>query len=406
MSGRILFLLTQDLQSPSGLGRYLPLARELVRQGYTVHVAALHADYESLPEKRLQQDGIDVHYVAPMHVQKRGNIKRYYSPPRLLLLMLRATFALTRAALTTPADIVHLGKPHPMNSVAGLLAKLLKRRKVFVDCDDYEAGVNRFQGQWQRRIIAFFEDWAPRWTHFVTTNTHFTRDRLLGLGTPPEKIAYIPNGVAQARFAPPDPARVETACRELGLEGKQVVTFIGSLSLPGHPVDLLLEAFAQVRERQPGTVLLLVGGGEDYAQLQQQARAAGIGQHVIFAGRVPPQDVPIYYHLSDVSVDPVHDDDAARGRSPLKLFESWACGVPFATADVGDRQNLIGDPPAGLLAAPGDPASLAEAILKILQDSALARALRENGLARISDFYWARLAQQLDAVYRKVISDW
>ncbi|MCP4287096.1 MAG: hypothetical protein GY792_22045, partial [Gammaproteobacteria bacterium] len=81
-------------------------------------------------------------------------------------------------------------------------------------------------------------------------------------------------------------------------------------------------------------------------------------------------------------------------------------GVPFATADVGDRQNLIGDPPAGLLAAPGDPASLAEAILKILQDSALASALRENGLARISDFYWARLAQQLDAVYRKVISDW
>ena len=156
-----------------------------------------------------------------------------------------------------------------------------------------------------------------------------------------------------------------------------------------------------MRTFAPDAILLLVGGGEDYTGLQAMAGQMGLADSVRFVGRVPPQDVPAYYRLAKASVDPVRDDAAARARSPLKLFESWASGVPFVSADVGDRRRLVGDPPAGLLAAPGDPESLAEALLSVLFNNPLAEALTQRGLSRVQSYYWDQLARRMQAEYQR-----
>ncbi|MGW8249816.1 MAG: glycosyltransferase, partial [Anaerolineales bacterium] len=297
-------------------------------------------------------------------LRKSGSLKSYYSTTRLLWITAQATWQLTRAALNSHADIIHIGKPHPMNSFAGLTARYLRNRQLLLDCDDYEAGVGQFRSTWQKRGVVYFEDRMPFHVQHITTNTHFTRQRLVSLGVSPEKISYISNGIDRKRFIPPDPQGVAALRSELGLGDRQVVAFVGSLSRPGHPVDLLFQAFAQVHQQAPDSALLLVGGGDDYPRLVELAEQMGLGKDVIFSGRVPSEQAVLYYHLAQVSVDPVLDDDAARGRSPLKLFESWACGVPFVTCNVGDREYLLdppgsGEGPAGLLAHPGDADSLA-----------------------------------------------
>ena len=88
---KIAFLLTQSLESPSGLGRYKPLAEELARLGYTIEIYALHPDIDSLANSWLYQNNVAVHYVAPMHVRKQGNEKSYYSAGKLITLTLQAT---------------------------------------------------------------------------------------------------------------------------------------------------------------------------------------------------------------------------------------------------------------------------------------------------------------------------
>lgn len=396
---KILFLLTQDLESPSGLGRYAPLGRELARLGHQVRIAALHSSYAELNDRHPRLGQAQVDYVAPMHVRKEGNVKSYYSGSELALVVLRATWELTRAALRSDADIIHICKPHPMNSLAGLAGKWLRGRRLLLDCDDYEAGVGHFSAGWQRRGVIFFEDNMPFRVNHITTNTYFTRNRLEGLGVPPERISYISNGIDRERFLPPDPAELDRLREELGLAGKPVVAFIGSLSRPGHPVDLLFEAFNRVQHQAPESRLLLVGGGDDYPRLKELALQMGLGEKVVFCGRIPPERVGLYYRLAQVSVDPVLDDAAARGRSPLKLFESWACGVPFVSCDVGDRRRLLGDPPAGLLAQPGDADSLANAILQVLSDAKLSASVAQRGLARANDYYWDVLARQMEQVY-------
>ncbi|MCK4817959.1 glycosyltransferase [bacterium] len=104
---RILFLLTQDLESPSGLGRYLPLAKELGKLGHTINIAALHSNYDSLDQTHFEIDGVQVDYVAQMHIKKLGNKKSFFSNYELLSAAIRATWKLSRMALETQADVIH-----------------------------------------------------------------------------------------------------------------------------------------------------------------------------------------------------------------------------------------------------------------------------------------------------------
>lgn len=398
---RIVFVLTQDLESPSGLGRYYPLARQLVRLGHQVHISATHPNYSELIERRLNKDGVEVNYVAPMHVRKEGSLKQYYGIARLLCVTLQATWKLSVDTIRSDSEIVHIGKPHPMNSVAGVMAKLLSKCVLCVDCDDYEAGSMQFSSRWQRWLVRLFEHQIPKISKLVTVNTHFMREKLLDWGVEKNNVVYLPNGVDMDRFSQVDPDKVEQLRQSMGLEGGNVVAYIGSMSLPSHPVDLLLKAFLVVRLKNPATKLLLVGGGGGYPDLIEMANRMGLSNSVVFAGRVGPNEVPAYYNLADVTVDPVYDNEAARGRSPLKLFESWACGVPFVTSRVGDRTMLIETSGAGLLAENSTPEAYATAISEVLSSKTVAQTLRERGLNAVQQYKWDHLAKQLEQAYQR-----
>ena len=388
--------MTQDLESPSGLGRYLPLALELTQKGHMVQIAALHSNYQRLKEKRLQINGVDVQYVAPMHVKKQGSAKSYYSPLPLLAIILWSTWALIKHSLFSQVDVILIAKPHPMNSIAGLTTKFFGRKRLFLDCDDYEAESNRFVGQWQKKIVAFFEKRIPQHVELITTNTYFMQEKLISWGISKDRIVYLPNGVDQKRFQQPNQESTRRLRNQLNLSNKKVIAYIGTVSFPSHPVDLLITAFPRILSRYPNSALLIVGGGEDLEKAKEIATKLGIQDHTIFIGRIPYNDVPLYYSISDVTVDPVYDNAAARGRSPLKLFESWICGVPFVTASVGDRAELIGNPPAGVLISPGNPTALADGVLEVIQNPEKVDGFIKEGLNRVKYFNWQLLTQRLE----------
>jgi glycosyltransferase involved in cell wall biosynthesis len=398
---QIVFLLTQDLESPSGLGRYWPMAKEMVRLGYEVTILALHSNYGSLEdhEKDFQREGVRICYVGQMHVRKVGSHKYYFSATRLVRVALLGSLQLFRAALRTGADAYHIGKPHPMNSLAGLVASRLRGKPLYLDCDDYESASNRFGGAWQRWIISQFEDSMPHVSKRITTNTLFTVHRLTELGIPRERIVYVPNGVERSRFSHILDDDVKELSGHLDLTGKRIILYVGSMSLANHAVDLLLEGFVAVREVEPTAELLLVGGGEDYDALRARAHVLGIADAVHFTGRVPPSRVPLYYALADVSVDPVRDDPTSRARYPLKIVESLACGTPVVTSDVGDRSQILGEPSAGFMAAPGDAASLAQAILRVLRGGESAYEQQLSDRDADQSLYWDRLVKDFVRAY-------
>jgi glycosyltransferase involved in cell wall biosynthesis len=395
----ICFLMTQSLDSPSGIGRFGPLARYLVQQGHTVQILALHPAFQGLAQRVFTQDGVEIRYVAQMHVLRTGNYKSYFGPRQLLSVAFQATWALAAAAVRSGADVFHICKAQPMNGLAGSVVAGWLRRPMYVDCDDLEVAINRFSGEWQRTIVGWWENHLPQAARAVTVNTHFQQARCQALGVPADKIHLVPNGFDPERFRPIGVDERAALRATWGLQGHPVVLYLGTLSLANHPVLLLLDAFADVYRCLPEARLWLVGGGEDYDVISAAVRERGLSAAVVQAGAIDAARAPVFYAASDVSVDPVEDNDVARSRCPLKIAESMACGVPVVTGDIGDRRAQLGGGAAGVLVRPGDSHALAQGILSVLQDRGRQEVLSAGALETSQQFRWDRLAADFAKVY-------
>jgi glycosyltransferase involved in cell wall biosynthesis len=387
----ITFLLTQSLESPGGGGRYFPLAKALVSLGYQVTIFALHHNFRELGQRRFTNEGVNVEYVGQMHVRKKGDSKQYFHPALLIWITAIATLRLGWAAVRQPGDVIHVGKSQPMNGLAAWIAHTVRRVPIYVDSDDYEAINNRFGGPWQQRLVAWFEDWLPSFAAGITVGNRFIGERFESLGYPGERIVVVHNGADRQTFAaldrPESAGRLAEMRREMGLnEGQPVVVYIGSMSLVSHAIDLLLNAFVSVRQQRPEAVLLLVGSGEDMDGLRALAEQLGITSSVRFLGRVPAREVPYYYRLGTVTVDPLWDSVQAQSSLSLKLVESIAAGVPCVTTDIGDRRMVAGA--AGIAVAPGDAVALASALISVLQKPEKANCMRQAALALRDNYWW------------------
>lgn len=397
---RITFIVTHDLDSPAGFGRYVPIAKELIHLGHEVNILTLHPDYFSCKKKFFIFEGINVAYVGQMHVRKSGNQKTYFRPLKLLWVSTVATVKLLFAALKLHSDIIHVGKPHPMNGLAGVVAARLQRKPLlFVDCDDFEPGINQYDSKWQKTIVTFFEKWVIQRADYLTTNTYFTRNRIVQMGRLEELIFYLPNGTDLQKFSDPDLSKLDDLRTTLDVEKKQVVSYIGAIDFGSHPLDLLLDAFKIVVQEAPRAKLLLVGGGKDFNLLEQEVEERDLLKSVVITGRVPYDEVNSYYQLSTLTTDPVQDNDVSRGRCPIKMMEAWASGTPFVSGNVGDRARLSGDPIAAVLCEPGSSQSLADAILKVLRDPQLRQQLASLGRQRAHEYDWSLLIQGLEGFY-------
>ena len=93
---------------------------------------------------------------------------------------------------------------------------------------------------------------------------------------------FIPNGIEMERFRFNSEAR-EQIRKELHCESKLVIGNVGRLCYQKNQA-FLLEAFAEVHGKQPDSVLLLVGEGEDRPMLEEQAERLGIRERVLFYG--------------------------------------------------------------------------------------------------------------------------
>jgi glycosyltransferase involved in cell wall biosynthesis len=390
---RILFLLTQSLESPGGGARFFPLAKEMVRLGHEATIIALHPHFTAVPpnERRLTAEGVRVIYAAQMHVRKVDGRKSYFNPIQLIWVVLWAIIQLTREAWRIPADTVVVGKPQPMNLAAAWLVWLLKRIPVYVDSDDYEAEHNRFSARWQQRLVAWFEDWPVRWAAGFSVGNQYIFDRYHALGVPSSRLHLLYNGVDFARFAPlREPEAVERLAalrRQLPFPAEaRLVVYVGSLRLTTHAVDLLLEAWLKVTAVEPLARLLLVGGGEDEPLVRAQIADLGLQETVHLAGQTSMAHAPFYYALGEFSVDPRRASLAAESSFSLKLVESLAAGVPCVTADIGDRAQLGGA--ACIAVPPDDVEALAQAMIRLLCRPAELAAKREAAVTMQPDLWW------------------
>jgi alpha-1,3-rhamnosyl/mannosyltransferase len=121
------------------------------------------------------------------------------------------------------------------------------------------------------------------------------------------------------------------------------------------------------------------------------------GSGVQALGRVTDAELLALYRGAAAFVDPTLYEGFGYG-----VLEAMACGTPVVAANTTSIPEVVGE--AGLLGDPRDPRALGTALRRVLDDGALAATLRERGLARASEFTWARTAAGLTAALERALS--
>ena len=225
------------------------------------------------------------------------------------------------------------------------------------------------EGSLRYRATRWLETRAARRADAVAVICEGLRGDLIARGIPGDKLFVSPNGVDMALFG--DPIATDPAfARQIGLEGAEVIGFIGSF-YDYEGLDDLIAAMPRLIARRPAAHLLLVGGGPMEAALKAQAAASSAAGRIHFTGRVPHQEVERYYALVDVLAYPRKAMRLTELVTPLKPLEAMAQLKLVAASNVGGHRELIEDGVTGTLFAPDDPDALADALAGLLEDRAI-----------------------------------
>jgi glycosyltransferase involved in cell wall biosynthesis len=392
---RVVFFTNQGLDSGSGIGRHIPIAKELVRRGHKVTILSLSPNLGEVGKRKEVLQGINVIYVGQMPVLRKGNTKIYFNKFKLIRVVFKSTWSMFYYGMITKTDIVYLCKPQPINSIAALLVRFLKNKKLILDYDDRESSVNNFSNKLEKKVFEIFEKNVPKFSNFITVNTLFLKEFLIKSGYPENKILYLSNGIDIERFKKDDKV-VRNIKDKLKLK-KKTVLYFGSLDLAGHPLDLLIRSFALLKKEISDVGLVIIGGGSDLEKLRKMCEDLGIKDDVIFLGRKDPYSIPNYVGIGDISVDPVNDDFGSKGRSPLKVFESMIMKVPVVTGFLGDRPHILENGKGGYLVKPGDEVALKEGMLRALTDPEVGKKV-DYAYEKVKRYYWSNLIEEFDKV--------
>ena len=205
------------------------------------------------------------------------------------------------------------------------------------------------------------------------------------------EVRVVPNIIDLSRFSGD---RETTA----GVPGRPYCIVTRNLEAI-YDVQTAIEAFARIRERHPQATLSVAGEGDQRETLERRCRELGLAEAVRFTGRLSHEAMAALYRSADLMLNPSRADNM-----PNSLLEAMASGVPVVSTNVGGIPYLVQDGVQALLVPPGQPARMAEAALRLLDDEGLQERLRGEGRRLVEGFTWPVVAGQWGAVYREAVN--
>ncbi len=179
----------------------------------------------------------------------------------------------------------------------------------------------------------------------------------------------------------------------------KTILYVGRLD-PYKNVPGLVRVLSRVRALSSLDVRLKIAGPPDprYPEAMDLAKELGLHHWIEWTGYLSPYDLVRTYQQADVFA--LLSKYEGFG---LPVLEAMACGTPVVCSRCASLPEVAGD--AALLVDPTHIDEAADAILRILNDAALAAALREKGLRQAAQFTWAKTAEATLDAYRRVVSE-
>ncbi len=197
------------------------------------------------------------------------------------------------------------------------------------------------------------------------------------------RTRVIPNVVNAPRF----PYRERRTLRPLLLSTRNLE--------PHYRVDDTIRALGLLRTRYPQATLVIAGYGSEREALERLARRQGGG--VLFRGRVEPADMPALYEGADIFLNASVVDN-----QPVSVLEAFAAGLPVVSTATGGLVAMVRDGQTGLVVPPRDPAAMARAVARLLEDPEGAAAMARRARAEVQAYSWESVSRLWTDTYREV----
>ena len=213
----------------------------------------------------------------------------------------------------------------------------------------------------------------------------------------PGDYRIIPNGVDLNRFG----KEIESmsGAGPPGPNKKLTILFVGRLDKRKGFLNLL-QAFIKIKPNYPHLQLKVVGPFKSGAcqPYQDIARAHHVTD-IEFVGYISPEKLPGVYHTADIFCAPSIGFESFG----IILLEAMAAGLPIVASDILGYRSVITAGQEGLLAPPGQPMGLANALCQLLDNPHLRQAMGRRGRLKANQYNWDHIVDKILEVYLDTI---
>ena len=309
-------------------------------------------------------------------------------PASLVLAML--------AHLRDRVDVVHVANPPDFMFPLTALFRGLGAAAIF-DQHDPSPELYLAQGGHRGGLIDRFLRWCERRTYAAADVVTATNESIRALatdrgGVDPSRVFVVRSSVDPSRTYRVEPAESLKAGREL------LVVYLGVMG-PQDGLELFVRMAREISDRLPGKVrFYAVGDGSERGPAEALARSLGLGDDMLFPGRLSDEEVRRVLSTADLAVGP----DPANGFNELctmnKTLEYMAMGVPVVSFDLPETRVSAGD--AAVYARPNDPIDLAHQAIAVLASPEHGAWRGRLGQERVAGpLSWANSVIQLRRAY-------
>ncbi|WP_239493527.1 glycosyltransferase family 4 protein [Luteitalea sp. TBR-22] len=346
--------------------------------------------------RRYMLDGVDVRELDVPKYRGKSGAAYLASYGRFLL---KASVACVQLSREARVDVVHCHNLPDILSFAGLVPRL-RGSRVVLDIHDSipETFASKFaNGALRWKLLCLEERLGTLIADRVICVNHPQRDALITRGLPAGKT-FVSMNVPDPRIFVPTQGSV--AARP---DGAFNLVYHGTMA-SRLGVDLVLRAVHALAERLPRLRLHLWGGGDDLPAFQALASQLGVADRIHFRPQgYPLEELPDRLASMDVGVVGNRRSPAGELMLPVKLLEYAALGIPAVVPRLRTISHYFSDEMV-MYYEPGDVASMAEAIERLLGDQIRRREQPRKAAEFLNQHGWHQQGPELVDFYRSLVS--
>jgi len=297
------------------------------------------------------------------------------------------SFSLFKWIRRLDADITHLHFPYPVGEFAHLFLGRSSHTVITYHSDIVKQKITLL-------LYMPFLRWIMKKADCVLATSPQYIETSPYLKTVRDKCVVVPLGTDISRFQRPDKRMSAAIRKENG--NSFILLFVGRLRY-FKGLKYLVEAMKSVDGK-----LLIIGTGPEEKALKDKVTQDKLGGKITFLGDVAGSDLPAYYDACDVFVLPSSHRSEAFG---TVLIEAMASGKPVISTELGTGTSYVNiHGLTGFVVPPRDPASLVNAINRLLSDDSIRKEFSLNSRKRAEEFTNDVLNKRVLEIYEKVMS--